>query len=271
MSNTQSIRNQVTADYTNRAAHNRAFEGSAHLGYSDDDLASVPEGATGASFGCGNPVAFSHVKPGDAVVDLGSGAGLDLLVARKRTGPSGRVIGVDMTDAMLEHARANIARAGFDNVEVRKGIIEDLPVDSASVDWVISNCVVNLSPEKERVFSEIARVLRPGGQMLISDIVVNDVSPWARRVAGAFNASVGAAMSEHDYITGLERAGLRDVEIRDRLVYAREAIDNMISDELAQFGRSSPTTLVARVLRRPLLRAAAGRVVSVRVYGRKQA
>ena len=127
-------------------------------GYSPRELKVVGKEAAG-SFGCGNPLAFAEVRPGQTVVDLGSGAGLDLLLAAERVGPTGRVIGVDMTDAMIERARANIAEAGVGNVEVREGLIEEMPLPDASADWVISNCVINLSPEKERVFAEIARVL----------------------------------------------------------------------------------------------------------------
>src|SRR5579862_767261 len=136
--------------------------------YDPADLKTLPPEVVASSFGCGNPVAFAGLNEGDVVLDLGSGAGIDLMMARRRVGPSGRVIGVDMTDAMIERARASITREGYENVEVRRGIIEDLPVDPASVDWVISNCVINLSPEKPRVFAEIARVLRPGGRMLVS-------------------------------------------------------------------------------------------------------
>ncbi len=131
-------------------------------GYTADELAELPDDAVVNSFGCGNPVALAGLRKGDVVLDLGSGAGIDLLLAARLVGPEGRVIGVDMTDEMIARAEANIAAAGLANVEVRKGIIEELPVEDASVDWVISNCVINLSPEKERVFAEIARVLRPG-------------------------------------------------------------------------------------------------------------
>jgi SAM-dependent methyltransferase len=188
------------------------------IGYSKAELDEVPEEVASSSFGCGNPLAFAGVEEGQTVVDLGSGAGLDLLLAAGSVGPTGRVIGIDMTDAMIETARANIARAGVTNVEVRKGIIEQMPVDDDSVDWVISNCVINLSPEKDRVFTEIHRVLRPGGTMQVSDVVAEDLPEWARDRADVFAACVGGAISEAEYIEGLRAAGLVDVEVTERVV-----------------------------------------------------
>jgi len=141
------------------------------IGYSEDELNNLLADSTITSFGCGNPLAYSEVREGDIVLDLGPGAGLDLLIAARKVGPSGQVIGVDMTEEMISKAEKNIKAAGVKNVVVRKGLIEDLPVKSSSVDWVISNCVINLSPEKEKVFSEINRVLKPGGRMVVSDMV----------------------------------------------------------------------------------------------------
>ena len=128
-------------------------------GYSAEELGTIPRDAVANSFGCGNPLAFSEVREGDVVLDLGSGAGIDILLAAKKVGPSGKAIGIDMTDEMIKRAEENVAAAGLNNVEVRKGLIEDMPVETSSVDWVISNCVINLSPEKDRVFAEIARVI----------------------------------------------------------------------------------------------------------------
>ena len=188
--------------------------------------------AAGASFGCGNPLAFAGVQPGDTVLDLGSGAGLDLLLAAEKTGPEGRVIGVDMTEDMIEAARNNAERAGADNIEVRYGLIEDLPVEDASVDWVISNCVINLSPDKPKVFGEIARVLRPGGHFSISDIVVETLPDWLRQSMAAWSACIAGAISEAEYIEGLSDAGLTDVEVTDRLIYDATQLKAILSEDI---------------------------------------
>jgi SAM-dependent methyltransferase len=175
--------------------------------------------AASASFGCGDPLAFAGVQRGDSVLDLGSGAGLDLLIAAEKTGPSGEVIGVDMTDDMVEAARKNASRAGYGNIDVRRGLIEDLPVDSGSVDWVISNCAINLAPDKPKVFSEISRVMKPGARFSISDIVVEDLPEWIRESAAAWSVCVAGAISEQAYMEGLRSAGLEEVQVTERLVY----------------------------------------------------
>lgn len=201
-------------------------------GYSETELIDLPQDALVNSFGCGNPVAYSNVKEGDVVLDLGSGAGIDLLLAARKVGPTGRVIGVDMTDAMIEHARKNVAEAGLDNVEIKKGLIEDLPVEDSSVDWVISNCVINLSPEKERVFAEIARVLKPGGRMRVSDIVVEELPAWAKESAELYCSCVSGAIPESDYLAGLEAAGLADVKVTNRLVYDANQVADLVRSEV---------------------------------------
>jgi SAM-dependent methyltransferase len=200
--------------------------------YSDEEIASLPSEAVVNSFGCGNPVAFSEIQPGDVVLDLGSGAGIDLLLAAKKVGHTGKVIGVDMTDAMIEKARDNIASAGLTNIEVRKGIIEDLPVDTASVDWVISNCVINLSPEKLKVFSEIARVLKPGGRMLVSDIVAEGLPAEIAGSRRLYSSCLAGAIGEKAYLDGLREAGLLEVKILERLVYDTSQIEVLIGSEL---------------------------------------
>ncbi len=206
-------------------------------GYTDDVLGDLPSNAVENSLGCGNPVAFSEVQPGQTVVDLGSGAGIDLLVAAKKVGPGGKVIGIDMTDAMIERARINIKEAGVDDfVEVRKGIIEELPIEDNSVDWVISNCVINLSPEKERVFAEIARVLKPGGCMLVSDIVAQKIPDALRAHAAAHSACLSGAISEAEYLSALHEAGMENAEVRARIRYSPEQVISFTRSECCESG-----------------------------------
>jgi arsenite methyltransferase len=226
-----------------------------------DEREAYPEPAA-SSFGCGNPLAFAGVEPGQSVLDLGSGAGLDLLIAADKVGPSGEVIGVDMTEAMIEAAREAAARAGYANVEVREGLIEKLPVEDASVDWVISNCVINLSPRKDQVFREIHRVLKPGGRLSISDIVVQDLPDWVRQSAVAYSACVAGAISEPEYVQGLRDAGLVDVEVQERLVYESEQIRAIVESDLSD--EASDRELLDRGLAE-----IPGKVWSARLVGRK--
>lgn len=188
--------------------------------------------AADASFGCGNPLAFSGVKPGDTVLDLGSGAGLDLLIAAEKVGPSGRVIGIDMTEEMIAAARRNADGSQHDNIHLQLGMIEDLPLDDASVDWVISNCVINLSPQKDRVFSEMYRVLKPGGQFSISDIVLDTLPDALRKSAAAWSACIAGAITEQEYIQGLRDAGLVDVAVTERLVYDAGQLRAILAEEI---------------------------------------
>jgi arsenite methyltransferase len=183
------------------------------IGYGAEDLVAVPEGAN-LGLGCGNPTAIASLQPGETVVDLGSGAGLDCFLAARRVGETGRVIGVDMTDEMLERARENAARGGFSNVEFRKGEIEALPLEDASADVIISNCVLNLVPDKRRAFAEIVRVLKPGGRIAVSDIVLErPLPPELAADATAYAACVGGAILRGDYLRMLEEAGLTDVRV----------------------------------------------------------
>jgi SAM-dependent methyltransferase len=240
-------------------------------GYSADQLAALPADAVVNSFGCGNPVALAGLRTGDVVLDLGSGAGIDLLLAAKIVGPAGRVVGVDMTDEMIAKAEANIAASGLGNIEVRKGIIEALPVADASVDWVISNCVINLSPEKPRVFAEIARVLRPGGQMLVSDMMATDLPAELLALPAAYSFCVAGAVSEDDYLAGLRGAGLTEVAVRDRLVYEGDQIAGYAASavEDACCGGRSNEQLADLV--RGYARGLEGKVWSAKVYARKPA
>ncbi len=201
-------------------------------GYSSQERETLPAEAVVNSFGCGNPLAFSDVVGGDIVLDLGCGAGIDLLIAAKKVGAAGRVIGVDMTEEMVAKAREIVSESGLDNIEIRKGLIEDLPIESDSVDWVISNCVINLSPEKERVFSEIARVLKPGGRMLVSDIVADDLPEQVMNDPGLYCSCVAGAISEEAYLSGLRRAGLVDAEVRERIEYDTAHIEGVIRSDL---------------------------------------
>jgi len=184
------------------------------------------------SFGCGKPLAFTEVKDGEVVLDLGSGAGIDLLIAAEKVGPRGRVIGVDMTDDMIERARKNIEAAGRRNIEIRKGIIEKLPVETGSVDWVISNCVINLSSQKRLMFAEIARVLKSGGRMLVSDIVTEDLPDWARNSAVLYSSCIAGAISEGEYLAGLKEAGLADVAVRERISYDLTQLAGLVGSEI---------------------------------------
>ncbi|MDI7267428.1 MAG: arsenite methyltransferase [Myxococcota bacterium] len=240
-------------------------------GYREEDLAGLPAEAVANSFGCGNPLAMSEVREGETVLDLGSGAGIDLLIAARRVGPKGRVIGVDMTDDMIDRARQSIAAAGLGNVEVRKGIIEDLPVESGSVDLVISNCVINLSPEKPRVFAEIARVLRPGGRMLVSDIVVRDLPSWVAQSFAMYASCVAGAISEDDYLVGLRNAGLADVAVRERLTYDGAQIAAFVESDLPDLAKTSPccgASVDAGAIR-AAAEALSGKIWSAKFFARK--
>jgi arsenite methyltransferase len=182
--------------------------------YAALDRESLPDAAVLASLGCGNPTAVADLRPGETVLDLGSGGGIDVLLSARRVGPTGRAIGLDMTDDMLELARRNADAAGATNVEFVRGTIEEIPLPDASVDVVISNCVINLSADKGAVFREIARVLRPGGRMGVSDVVAEDeLSEDERRARGSWAACYAGALSFAEYRAGLEGAGLEDVEI----------------------------------------------------------
>jgi len=207
---------------------------SKFAGYEEAEMSRLPEDAVVSSFGCGNPVALSQIKEGETVLDLGSGAGLDLLLAAEKVGPSGRVIGIDMTPEMIDRARENFARAGLKNAEVRKGIIEEMPVESGTVDWVISNCVINLSPQKPKVFSEIFRVLKPGGHMLISDIMVKDLPEWVRGIQALYDSCIGGAISEEEYLAGLKKAGMTSVEVVSRIVYDETQMAALADSEVSE-------------------------------------
>ena len=217
----------------------------------------VPEAELGLS--CGNPLAFGHIQEGDVVLDLGSGAGKDVFLAAQKVGAGGRIIGVDMTPEMLALARRNAVRffetTGLANVEFREGKIEDLPVDDASVDVVISNCVINLSPDKPQVFREAFRVLKPGGKMVVSDIVLNRPLPAAaRNDADLYAACIAGALLRADYLQAIGDAGFAKVEIlSDNTYQASNACDNPITSGVsdALVGVAASITVLARRSRSP--------------------
>ncbi len=182
-------------------------------------------------FGCGNPVAIASLKEGDVVLDLGSGAGFDAFLAAQRVGTIGRVIGVDMTPEMLEKARAHAAKGNYPNVEFRLGEIEKLPVEDNSVDVIISNCVINLSPEKERVFAEAFRVLKPGGRLMVSDLVlVKDLPAALKESVEAYVGCLAGAIRKEDYLNCISLAGFRDVKVVSETNYPVDALFEKLKD-----------------------------------------
>jgi len=199
--------------------------------YETPDAAELPDDVTNLSLGCGDPVTLASLQPGETVLDLGSGGGIDCFLAAKRVGETGHIIGIDMTAQMIEQARANKAKMGIKNVEFRLGEIEHLPVADDTVDVIISNCVINLSPDKPQVFREAYRALKPGGRLSVSDIVTdgplpdeikNNLSAWAGCVAGALDVK--------DYITAIEEAGFEDVELTP--VYIDKETINEAAEQL---------------------------------------
>lgn len=190
---------------------------SGQLGYSPNEMGKVPAGAN-LGLGCGNPLAIASLKEGETVLDLGSGAGFDAFLASSRVGKTGKVIGVDMTDEMLEKARANAKKGNYANVEFRKGDIENLPVDDNSVDAIISNCVINLAPDKEKVFKEAYRVLKTGGRLMISDVVL--IKPLPEELKNDKDLLIGCisgAILKQDYLKLLKQAGFSDIKIHKEM------------------------------------------------------
>jgi SAM-dependent methyltransferase len=199
---------------------------SKSIGYSDEELAAVPEGAN-LGLGCGNPVALASLREGETVLDLGSGAGFDCFLAANKVGKSGRVIGVDMTPEMIEKARENAIKGAYANVEFRLGEIENLPAADNSFDVIISNCVINLAPDKRRVFKEACRVLRPGGRLMVSDIVLTKALPDAiRDSVQAYIGCISGAALEDEYLGAIEAAGFQDVRVSEETGIATDSLDN---------------------------------------------
>jgi len=228
---------------------------SASVGYTPAELATIPEGAN-LGLGCGNPVALASLLSGETVLDLGSGGGIDCFLAARRVGPQGRVIGVDMTAEMIDLARKNAEKSDLKNVEFRQGEIERLPVEDSSVDAVISNCVINLSTDKERVFREIHRVLKPGGRMMVSDIVLdNELPEKVKNSVAAYTGCIGGALKRQDYLDAITQAGFTGVEIVGET--------NVPVDLWADFPEEVKT------LSRQEIKTALGAVASIKVAAKK--
>ncbi len=200
---------------------------SRKIGYSDEELGSVPQGAN-LGLGCGNPVALASLAEGETVLDLGSGAGFDSFLAANKVGQSGKIIGVDMTPEMIDKARANAQEGGYKNVEFRLGEIENIPAADNSVDVVISNCVINLSPDKKRVFSEAFRVLKPGGRLMVSDVVLlKELPNFIRESVAAYVGCISGALMKDDYLETIGEAGFQEVKI---IGEASFSLDLMVDD-----------------------------------------
>ncbi|MGH7547718.1 MAG: arsenite methyltransferase [Gemmatimonadales bacterium] len=223
----QEIKATVRKKYGQEALRVLSGKGSACCGdpissnlYSAEDAACLPETAVLASLGCGNPTALAELHPGETVLDLGSGGGIDVLLSARRVGPTGKVYGLDMTDEMLALARENQRKAGVENVEFLKGDIERIPLPDASVDVIISNCVINLAADKRKVLAEAFRVLRPGGRFAVSDVIVRgEIPPVVRRNMELWVGCVAGALEEAEFTTLLAANGFGDISIEPTRVY----------------------------------------------------
>lgn len=217
------------------------------LGYTEEQIAAIPQGSN-YGLGCGNPLGHAEVKPGETVLDLGSGAGIDVFLASREVGPEGRAIGVDMTPSMVSRARANAAEGAYANVEFRLGEIERLPVADASVDLIISNCVINLSPDKPSVFREALRVLRPGGRIVVSDIVLSRELPDnVRTSVEAYAGCVAGASLKDDYLRLIREAGFEGVEVLDQRT--SRAPESLVSSEDAACVQDSIRSIKVRAVK----------------------
>lgn len=198
--------------------------------YPEQLLTMVPSDVSSTSYGCGDPITLASLKPGQTVLDLGSGAGLDCILAAQKVGETGRVIGVDMTPEMIERAQANAKKVNLKNIEFRQGYLEDLPVESNTVDVIISNCVINLSPDKEKVFNEAFRVLAPGGKLAVSDIVTAGPLPEpVRQSLSAWAGCVAGAVQADEYIAMMKSVGFTDISITP-VFFDKETVDGALAD-----------------------------------------
>ena len=212
-----------------------AIDMSKKIGYTDEELQSIPDGAN-QGLGCGNPVALASLKEGETVVDLGSGPGMDCFLAAGKVGEKGKVIGVDMTSEMLEKARGNASKGSYSNVEFRLGEIENLPIADNSADVIISNCVINLSPDKQKVFEETYRVLRPGGRIMVSDVVL--AKPLPENILDSVDAYIGCisgAITKEEYLGTVKAAGFEEVSIVDEMsIPVEEWVNDPIASSITE-------------------------------------
>lgn len=228
------------------------------IGYSEEELETAPAGSN-LGLGCGNPIALASIREGETVLDLGSGAGFDCFLAAERVGPRGRVIGVDMTGEMVERARANAVASGYENVEFRIGEIERLPVDDESVDLVISNCVINLVPDKKAAFDEAYRVLRSGGRLVVSDIVLRGELPdFIRESVEAYVGCVSGAAAKDDYLASMRSAGFAEVKVMDEAPFSLDCVASDPTGRAALDGLQDED-----------LRGVEGRIASIKVIAFK--
>ena len=205
---------------------------SKSLGYSDEELSTVPEGAN-LGLGCGNPVALASLKKGETVLDLGSGAGFDSFLAAAKVGAKGKVIGIDMTAEMLERARENVRKGGYTNIEFRLGEIENLPVADNSIDAIISNCVINLASNKQRVFDEAFRVLKPGGRLMVTDIVTTKELPsFIKNSIDAYAGCIAGAMNKSAYLKAIRKSGFKAVRVIEESAFPVD-LDSVMIDILS--------------------------------------
>ena len=209
--------------------------------YSSEEGASIPENALLASLGCGNPTALAKLNPGETVLDLGSGGGIDVLLSARRVGPTGKAYGLDMTDEMLALARENQKKAGVENVEFLKGEIENIPLPDNSVDVIISNCVINLSADKDKVFREAFRVLKPGGRLAVSDIVVRgEMPPEVQRSIELWAGCMAGALRDTEYVSKVKAAGFQPVEIEPTRIYTEADARESFSGKDIDIDRLAP-------------------------------
>lgn len=233
---------------------------SRRMGYTEEELGALPRGAN-LGLGCGNPVAMASLTEGETVLDLGSGAGVDCFLAAQRVGGDGKVIGIDMTHEMLQKARENAKKGGFENVEFRLGEIENLPVADNSVDIVISNCVINLVPDKSRAFSEIFRVLKSGGRFMISDIVLlKELPKMIKDSIDAYVGCISGALLKEDYLSAIRAAGFKTIEILDEAAYLQKFLANEPTTQTLIKNLDVPPKMIEEL---------AGTIISIKVKGVK--